>query len=159
MSSRKKPYQKKTFESDCSSSDTSANIYMSMLLSPAWKDLTAQQKTLYLYCKAQLYAEKKKPDSDPRSFTMNQGKWSTLYGLYEKSNARGFYRDMTALIEHGFVACVSCGAGTMQKSVYRFSSMWLQYGKPTFEVTEAELTSAARRKRELKENAENDILY
>lgn len=151
MSSRKKPYQKKCFESNGSTSDTSANIYLSMLLSPAWRDLTAQQKTLYLTCKAQYYGEKKKPDSDPLSFTMNQGKWATLYGLYEKTNARGFYRDMTALIEHGFITCVSCGAGTMRKSVYKFSSMWQQYGKPSFEVTAADLTSAAKRKRQLKE--------
>lgn len=158
MGSRRKPYQKKTFESDCSPSDTSANIYMSMLMSPAWMDLTAQQKTLYLYCKAQYYAEKKKPDGEPLSFTMNQAKWASLYKLYDKSNARGFYRDMTELIEHGFVTCVSCGAGTMCKSVYRFSSMWQKYGTPDFAVSASDLTSAAKRKRQIKENDANGNL-
>ena len=58
MSRRKPPYQKKPFESNGASNDTSANLYMSMLLSDAWRALTAQQQRLYLYCKAQYYAEK-----------------------------------------------------------------------------------------------------
>lgn len=103
MSYRKKPYEKKQFESTGTSSDTSANIYMSMLMSKAWTQLTAAQKTLYLYCKAQYYAEKKKPDGDSLCFTMNQAKWQGLYGLYTTANKRGFYRDMNALIEYGFI--------------------------------------------------------
>ena len=87
MSRRKQPYQKKEFESTGASSDTSANVYMSMLLSPAWKDLTANQQRLYLVCKAQYYAEKQKPNSDPLCFTMNQSKWADLYGLYKRNNA------------------------------------------------------------------------
>lgn len=35
MSRRKQPYQKKAFESTGASNDTSANLYMSMLLSDA----------------------------------------------------------------------------------------------------------------------------
>lgn len=39
--------------------DTSANIYNSMLLSPAFQDLTATGMRLYLYMKARYYTEKK----------------------------------------------------------------------------------------------------
>ncbi len=159
MSSRKRPYQKKPFESTGASNDTSANLYMSMLLSPAWRALSAQQQRLYLYCKAQYYAEKHKPDGDNMSFTMNQSKWGDLYNLYEKSNAKGFYRDMSALIEHGFIVCVACGATTRTKSVYRFSSMWQKYGTADFSVSAQEITQAAARRRKDKENNANGNLY
>lgn len=150
MSRRKTAYQKKAFESTGASNDTSANLYMSMLLSDAWRALTAQQQRLYLYCKSQYYAEKQKPNGDPLCFTMNQSKWCGLYGLYEKSNAKGFYRDMAALIENGFVTCVECGAATRTKSIYRFSSMWQKYGTESFTVSTSEMTLSMRRKEQNK---------
>ena len=150
MGKRKTPYQKKTFESAGTSSDTSANVYMSMLLSSAWKDLTANQQRLYVYCKAQFYAEKRKPNSDPLCFTMNQTKWADLYGLYQRNNAAGFYRDMSALIEHGFVSCVECGAVTRTKSIYKFSPMWQKWGTDAFRVTAADMTVSMRRKERIK---------
>jgi hypothetical protein len=133
---RKKPYEKKAFESDGMRSDTSANIYMSMLLSKAWRDLSPQQQRLYLYCKAQYYAEKRKPLGDSLCFTMNQSKWSSLYGLYERSNARGFYRDMAALMDHGFVECLVSGRATRTKNIYRFSSAWTAFGTEDFQLPE-----------------------
>lgn len=154
MSSRKKPYQKKSFESTGASNDTSANVYMSMLLSDAWRALTAQQQRLYLYCKAQYYAEKRKPNGDGLAFTMNRTKWADLYGLYERSNAKGFARDMSALIELGFISCTECGAITRTKSIYRFSDMWKWYGTPDFRVSEQELTRAAANRRKGKEKTE-----
>lgn len=150
MSRRRHQYQKKPFESTGASNDTSANIYMSMLLSAAWRSLTAQQQRLYLYCKAQLYAEKQKPNNDPLCFTMNQSKWAELYGLYEKSNAKGFYRDMSALIEKGFITCVQCGAITRTKSIYRFSNMWQNYETDAFTVSPSEMTLAMQRKERTK---------
>lgn len=147
MSRRKAPYQKKPFESTGASSDTSANIYVSMLLSDAWKDLTANQQRLYIYCKTQYYAERNKPGNDSLAFTMNQAKWADLYGLYKKNNAAAFYRDIEALIEHGFIVCKSCGALTRTKSVYQFSAKWQQWGRPCFEVLTCEMTLAMQRKR------------
>lgn len=146
MSKRKKTYQKKAFESDGSPSDVSANIYMSMILSPAWKNLTANQRQLYLYCKAQYYGEKKKPTDNPLKFTMNQTKWADMYGLYKRNNAASFTRDMTALIEHGFVVCSSCGATTRKKSIYRFSEKWQQWGTDSFQLDRSEMTLAMLRK-------------
>lgn len=154
MSSRKKPYQKKSFESTGASNDTSANIYMSMLLSSAWRALSAQQQRLYLYCKAQYYAEKQKPNGDNMAFTLNRSKWADLYGLYERSNGKGFARDMSALIELGFVSCAECGAITRTKSVYRFSDMWKKYGTPDFQVSEQEITQAVAHRRKAKEKIE-----
>lgn len=144
--SKKKRYEKKSFESDGSSGDTSANIYMSMLQSEAWRDLTAQQQRLYLYCKAQYYGQKKKPNDDSLCFNMNQAKWSG-YGLYKVTNASGFYRDMAALTAHGFIACVESGAATRTKSVYRFSDAWKHYGSDAFTVSPASLTTTQRRRK------------
>lgn len=147
MSKKKPPYQKKPFESDGNSSDTSANIYTSMLLSPAWLDLTAQQAQLYLVCKAQYYAEKKKPNDDSLCFTMNKSKWCKLYRLYKENYGEGFYRDMEALIEHGFITCKECGAITRTKSIYRFSSGWQRWGTEAFALSPADMTTGMRRKR------------
>lgn len=134
------------------SGDTSANIYESMLLSPAWMDLKPSAKILYLTCKSQYYAEKKKPFPDERdTFTMNQHKWCEKYQLYRKDNARGFYRDMTALIEHGFINCEISGANTRTKSVYRFSARWRAYGTESFTVPVAAMTSSMNRKYRVKE--------
>ena len=144
--SRGKKYQKKPYESDMSTSDTSANIYISMLLSDAWRDLSAQQQRLYIYCKAQLYAEKTKPNNDPLSFTMNQSKWSCLYRLYDRSNAKGFYRDMSALIAHGFIVCVESGAKNHIKSIYRYSDMWQKWGTADFAVDLNDMTAGMRRR-------------
>lgn len=146
MSRRKTPYQKKPFESTGTSSDVSANIYMSMILSSAWKDLTANQQRLYLYCKLQLYGEKQKPNNDQLCFTLNQSKWADLYGLYKRNNAASFIRDLTALIAHGFIACAECGANTRSKTIYRFSSKWQKWGTADFEVLPSEMTVAMLRK-------------
>jgi len=146
MAKTNKRYEKKPFESTGISSDTSANIYMSMLRSKAWRQLTAQQRDLYVHCKSQYYAEKKKPNGDQLCFTMNQSKWCDLYKLYKKTNAKGFYRDMAALIAYGFIECVECGANTRKKSIYRLSDMWQKYGTDAFLVLPSSKTSAMLRK-------------
>lgn len=136
-------YTPKPFESNCRSNDTYASIYMSMILSEAWRDLTVEQQRLYLYCKEQYYGEKRPKEADREVFTMNRAKWSA-YGLYSTTNAKGFIRDMTALIEHGFIDCVSCGAANQKKSLYRYSARWQNYGTPLFTVPESVKTSAMK---------------
>lgn len=152
-----RPYQKKSFESTGISSDTSANVYSSMQKSLAWQHLTAQQKVLYLACKDQYYAEKKKPYLNPEYFTMNQSKWADMYCLYKRNNAAAFYRDMEQLITHGFIRCVECGSTTRTKSIYSFSDLWQQYdtaaaareerGEDPLPVPLTDMTAAMLRKR------------
>lgn len=132
-------YAKKPFESDLSSSDVFARLFKSMLVSDAWRDLTPQQRNLYVVCKLQMYDEKHKPNNDSRQFTMAQGKWS-FYGLYDKRNGSGFRRDMEALILHGFIRCVQNGANTRTKSVYAYSDQWRFWGTEAFHVTEQDYT-------------------
>ena len=112
---------------------------MSMLLSPAWKELSANQQRLYFYCKAQEYSEHTKPTTEDFPFgnelyfTMNKTKWNNLYGLYGTNNQDGFMRDRDALIKFGFIGVVENGYKT--KTIYRFRSAWTRYGLPSFRVT------------------------
>ena len=129
---RKEPYTPKTFESMGNSDDTSANIYVSMLMSWAWQQLTKNAQVLYLYCKAQLYAQKKKPkpqvvqldDLHQRlCFTMNKSKWQSLYHIYNSDNGQ-FNKDMKMLIDYGFIECIENGKSTRTKSIYMLSDKW-----------------------------------
>lgn len=132
MSRKKQKYAPQPFESDGSPSDTSANIYMSMLMSYAWQQLSKNAQILYVYCKAQYYAEKKKPKSEFRQlteqeerqcFTMNKSKWQKLYNIYKSDNGQ-FNRDMKQLIEWGFVELVESGKNVRKKNTYMLSSKW-----------------------------------
>jgi hypothetical protein len=133
MSRRKEKYKPKSFESIGITSDTSANIYMSMLMSDNWHKLTKNQQILYVYCKAQYYAEKRKPKpqiaqlSDGEldlCFTMNKSKWCNLYHIYKEGNQNGFIKDMKALINYGFIELVENGKNTRTKSIYKLSNKW-----------------------------------
>ena len=135
---RKKKYIPKAFESAGNSSDTSANIYESMLLSPAFQALSKRQRLLYLYCKAQYYG-KRKPAKDYKELNLYQEETcfymnrATIrkYGLYsEKSNGE-FYADIKELIAKGFITLELQGGGNGHtKSVYKFSSKWKEYVPP-----------------------------
>lgn len=139
---KKNTYVKKTFESNGAKNDTSANIYESMLLSPSWHDLSSMQRVLYLCCKSQLYSEYKKPiENNRKSFTMNRYKWLEKYKIYTDANAGSFYKDMEALINHGFIKCIWSGAIARQKSIYEFSDKWQIWDTPQFKVNINEMTS------------------
>lgn len=137
---RKKKYHPKAFESlgdiytDAGGhkrTDTSANLYESMLTSDAWKDLSFRQRALYTACKAQYYG-KRKPEKDfpevpgvqgDDCFYMNAAAVEK-YGIYTKNMHREFYGDLKALCGHGFITCVSNGRANKSRSIYRFSSSW-----------------------------------
>lgn len=145
---RKKRFVPKPFESTGVKGDTSANIYMSMLTHPAFLDLKPRAQILYVYCKAQLYAEKRKTIVDGREcFTMNQAKWHGLYGLYSLGNRRAYYEDMSSLIDHGFIDCLHCGAISRTKNLFCFSDRWQQWGQPDYSVPENVKTMALQHKK------------
>lgn len=151
---KKKRFTPKNFESKSKSCDVSANIYMSMLMSYAWQDLTSRQKSLYLCCKAQYYSlsnNKTGFDEEFRNnrdyFVFPQHLWfknskkaktpdgsAKNYNLY--GNKRSFYYDMGVLIDHGFIDCVKCGADLRKKTLYRFSDRWHDFGEPGYVVPE-----------------------
>ena len=131
MSRRKKRYTPKTFESDGRTNDTSANIYESMLESKAFKDLTKNQRLLYVYMKAQHYGKRKPgkdfPDREDLQeesvFYFNMAV-AEKYVLYSRNNHTSFYNDIKALVNHGFIRVVSTGKTVMKKSIYDFCGDW-----------------------------------
>ena len=127
----KRSYKPKTFESTGISNDTSANIYESMLKSPAFMDLTKNQRLLYIDMKKQYYG-KRKPGKDFPDIEQLQGDdlfyfnlgLAVEYGLYTRSNHKAFYADIKAIEQHGFITTVSNGKNTKSRSIYRYSGSW-----------------------------------
>lgn len=121
--------------------DTTANICYSMLVSPAFKDLTARQRILYVYAKTQYFGAKSRPKSDfpdieeykrdngRKYFYLNHFLMSDVFGLYPKSNTRDLYVDIKALIEHGFIEQVSNGKINQKRSIYTYCDKWKEWKK------------------------------
>lgn len=161
---KRKRFVPKDIESAKGVGDTSANIYRSMLLHPACKDLTASQFRLYVYCKSELYGKNRHDldgfpayvRDDPAYFTFNKAKWQKdgLYGLY--SNSGQFYRDMAALIEHGLIDCIQSGYTTRTKSLYRFSTRWQLWGTKDFTVPTSVMTTSMLRELNKKDGGSDD---
>lgn len=111
--------------------DTSANVYESMLLHPAFTTMKPRQQMLYIACKAQFYGHRKPKADFPTTeavqgddcFYMNR-ELATRYGNYTKSMTKELYGDLGELQRRGFIECVSSGKATKSKSIYRFCSNW-----------------------------------
>lgn len=139
----KRKYFKKHFESTGGSSDVSANIYNSMIMSKAFNALTKNQRLLYVYMKLQYYSQKKKPYGKTDMFYFNRFMWNDKYKLY-KGNANSFAKDRDALIEKGFIKIVDDGSTTRTKNVYQFSSKWQKYGTTAFKLDYSEMSTSLR---------------
>lgn len=127
--------------------DTTTNITYSMMTSPAFKDLTARQRMLYIYAKSQFWAARSRPSKDFKEvqefqevegrlcFYLNHALLSEVYSLYPKSNHRDLYKDIQALIEHGFIERVTNTTGkdvsenNHMRNIYRYSDGWKSWGK------------------------------
>ena len=158
-----KKYQKKSYESTGVSSDVFAQIYQSMLTHPAWMALTPHAQRLYMYCKLQVYSQKRKPCTNKypeygneRYFYFNKWLWCETYKLYSEANQASFYRDRDLLISHGFIAIVEGGFTTREKIIYRFSSMWQKWDTPHFKI-EANEKSVSMLRKERKKAAEQSV--
>lgn len=137
---RKKKYSPKPFESKGEKyldekgimrSDTSANIYESMLASSVFRDLKPKQKVLYLYCKAQYYGKRKPAKDFPNN--ADYAKDEVIYmnwniarrnKLYSDTDSSTFYKDMKALIDHGFLEKLKSGKAHKEKNIYLLSNKW-----------------------------------
>jgi hypothetical protein len=144
MAKRKK-YIKKSFESSGASSDVSANIYSSMLISKAYTALTHRQQRLYTFMKLQYYAQKRHPNNNPECFYFNKSLWWNMYNLYHNPNT--FAEDRDALIEKGFIKVVEDGYNTRKKTVYQYSDKWKSYGTESFNIEFSEMSKSLRSKK------------
>lgn len=120
--------------------DTTANICQSMMLSRAWKDLSARQRELYVIAKSQYFGAYSRPrkdypeiemykKNDKDYFYLNHALVAGVYGLYPKSNTRDLYGDINVLIEHGFIERVNDGRPNKMRSIYTYSDKWKYWSK------------------------------
>ena len=100
-----------------------SRIYVSMLESVAWGNLTNNARVLYLYMKSQFYRKDCiEGFSSKEYFYFNQGMWQGKYNLYKNKNQ--FYKDRDLLIANGFIEIAVQGRNTRTKMVYKFSDQW-----------------------------------
>jgi hypothetical protein len=146
MAAKKNKYVPKSYES-CRSGDPFAAIYDSMLCAAAFIDLSDKAKSLYLICKVQRNAGSSKNIGIAEQFYMNQALWRDKYGLFNKGNERGFYKAIEELISHGFIRIVRSGKASRERSIYEYSDLWQEYGKPEFIVPAMNYTPSINLKR------------
>ena len=121
--------------------DTTTLLTYSMMISDAFRDLTARQRMLYVYAKSQFYGARSRPCNDykdidvfkeyngSRYFYLNHRLLSDVFGLYPKDNHRDLYKDIKALIEHGFIEKYSGGRSNRSRAIYRYSEWWKDWEK------------------------------
>ena len=136
MAAKKNRYIPKAFESSKGKGDTSANIYITMLVSAAWNDLNSSAKVLYVCMKSQYYGagQAKEKSSvtgetvvyDDDCFFFNR---SLAREKFNMKNPTQLAKDIKALVDHGFIQVVKNGYATKTKSIYRLSADWQQWEK------------------------------
>ncbi len=122
--SKRKQYIPKTWES-IDGNRLSANIYVSMMQSNAWMQLSKNARLLYIYMKAQYYGQKNLPERPSTDFVFNWALVNKTYKLY--SNKGQFENDRNMLIQYGFIEIVENGKNTRTKNIYRYSDKWQSF--------------------------------
>ena len=130
----REPYQRRA-----NSSSRFVRLFHDMLDSVAFHELTAKQKELYVYCLREAHgkATADDPNHDETLFYMNRAQAVDVHGLYSKKDFRGLRRDMAALVSHGFVDVVRNGYATREKTLYRLSGRWNNWGSEAFSMPES----------------------
>ena len=121
--------------------DTYARITESVMLSPAFQDLTPHLQMLYVAMRLQDIG-KRKPNRDydenspiweevrsEQCFYFNR-KIAEQYFPQYKNNSGRLYQDIKALADHGFIDLVVSGKATRDKSIYRYSDRWHNWEPP-----------------------------
>lgn len=156
-------YFKQPFESrragDTSLDDVNkepkCTLYLSMLTSDAWLNLSGGSMKLYPYMKMQAYSGNKnkdyRKDRDKRKLTgtefyFNKCLLRKAYpGLYPNLNQ--FYKDLRGLIDNGFIKIVDPGT-YFDKTIYDLSDDWQHIPRRKRDTSKA--TEAAQEKRKEK---------
>lgn len=126
---RKRGYERKPFESarpGGGGHDPYVGLYFSMTHSPAWLDLTGNQRDLYRICREQYMQKgpaKQYPDYKP--FDRDEVFSLCWEKVREAAPQREttFYKDLKILVEHGFLRVLAAG-GYKRATVYELSGEW-----------------------------------
>lgn len=121
------------FESVARTDTQFTRIYESMLKSPAFMDLSKNQRLLYIYMKAQWIGKGRPGAKDEyKNIPEAQGNdkfffnlaTAEKYGITTQANHREFYKDIKALVSHGFIEIIASGKVNRKKSIYKYSDKW-----------------------------------
>jgi hypothetical protein len=141
--SNKKKYEKKSFESDQSSSDVMAMFFASMRFSSAFEKLSSVAQNVYRDMKLEYYRQKKKPFPEDRTcFYFNKYIWKNIYHY---KNANQISKCINELILLGFIRCKQDGYTNRTKSIYQYSDKWRNYGTDKFRIEPQEMTISLQR--------------
>ncbi len=116
--------------------DTFVQVYESMLMSDAFKDLNSTQKYLYVICKAQYYGKRKPSKDYPGVEELQRDdlfylSWNDVkkYELFTGTCNKNFQRYMKVLRNHGFIELVVSGKPHRKKNIYKYSDKWKSWKK------------------------------
>ena len=131
MGRKKSEYKPGRFESTGEKGETFTTVYGSMMKSAAFKDLTKNQRLLYIYLKMQRFG-KRKPRNVYKDTEAFQDDLMIFFSmgdaeradLYTRNNEKSFRADMKALIEHGFIKLIMSGKNQKVKSIYKLVGDW-----------------------------------
>ena len=142
------------YESSQADKDTSANIFISMMLSDAWQDLNDSARVIYLYMKAQRFGQKDVKDNDYMGESVTYGKDCFYFnrGLlkkFGKTDPTTCKKAIDNLISHGFIELVHDGKRTRTNSIYKYSSNWKNW-----KISQEELQKKNDKRVVLKKNLE-----
>lgn len=130
--------------------DTTAVLTYSMRTHAAFKDLSSRQRDLYECAKFQFYGARSRPCNDFRDiaefkeyggkkyFYLNHRLVTDVFGIYPKTNHRDLYKDIKALVTHGFIEWYTepkaVNNSNHMRAIYRYSEAWKDW-KPGYEYT------------------------
>ena len=129
--------------------ETTTLICWSMLTSGAFCDLTPRQRMLYICAKSLFYGSRSSPKREYPDITefqrykkadyyfyLNHNLVTSVFKLYPKSNHRDLYKDIRALVGHGFIEYFNepkaVNSSNHMRTIYCFSDGWKQW-KPGHE--------------------------
>ena len=115
-----------------------ARRYEDLDTSPAFKDLTHRQRSLYGAMRHRYYGKGRTPEKDYKEVEQLRGRdkfYFTLkmahedYAIYSTNKCSGMKKDIAALENHGFIKVISEGKNG-HKSIFQYSDEWQNWKKP-----------------------------
>ena len=148
---KKDPYIRQKFESkkdgveNKNKREPFAALYVTMLTSDAWYNLSNGSRNLYFYMKLEAQGtdpdkKKEKMDLDPEQFYFNRA----IYEKYGFSNRNQVIKWRDELVSNGFIAIVENGRWTRTKNVYALSDKWKAVERKTKEPNAGTLKRKAQ---------------
>lgn len=118
-------------------------LYLDMLDSKAWEELTANDIQLYLLMLKKYKRQESKNGiaygSNKDNISMTEKDHTDEYGNLIKGylnymTGRTYRKSLDHLIELGFIKLIKSGYATRECNIYGFNDMWQKYGTKEFDI-------------------------